>query len=378
MHGITILEPVTGTRFIRTVALAVIGLVATAEDADAEAFPLNTPVLVTDVRRAIGDAGTDGTLARSLGAIADQASPIVIVVRVAEGEDQPGTETNVIGGVAGGAYTGMQALLAAEAQLGVRPRILGCPGLDSQAVTTALVVIAKKLRGFVYAACRAEDGIAIAPDDAAALLYRGEFGDRELMLIYPDFTGFEGHAVAAAMGTRARIDEEVGWHKTLSNFAVNNVTGISKDVFFDIRDPSTAAALLNDGDVTTLVRMNGYRFWGNRTCSDEPLFAFESAVRTSHALQDSIADGLAWAVDKPITQGLVRDIEETINAFFRSHVAAGRLIGGRAWFDPALNSAANLAAGQVVIDYDFTPCAPAESITLNQRITDRYYGSIAA
>ncbi len=124
--------------------------------------------------------------------------------------------------------------------------------------------------------------------------------------------------------------------------------------------------------------MNGYRFWGNRTCSDEPLFAFESTVRTSHALQDSIAQGLAWAVDKPITGGLVRDIEETINAYFRAHVAAGRLIGGRAWFDPANNSTVDLAAGKMTIDYDYTACAPAEAITLNQRITDKYYATLAA
>ena len=33
---------------------------------------------------------------------------------------------------------GMQALLAAEAKIGVRPRILACPGLDNQDVAAAL------------------------------------------------------------------------------------------------------------------------------------------------------------------------------------------------------------------------------------------------
>src|SRR5690606_15065588 len=47
-----------------------------------EPFPLNTPVLVTDLYAAQGEAGTEGTLARALDAIADQASTPVVVVRV--------------------------------------------------------------------------------------------------------------------------------------------------------------------------------------------------------------------------------------------------------------------------------------------------------
>lgn len=377
MHGIKVNEPLTGTRPILAASLAVIGLVATASapagaatTALDDAFPIDTPVLVTDVRAAIGQAGTSGTLAAALAAIADQTSPIIVVVRVAEGEDDEETETNVIGGF-GASYTGLHALLAAEAQLGVRPRILGAPGLDSQAVTAAMVTVAKQLRAMVYAK-------AVGDTDAEALTYRANFSDRELMLITPDFSGeFQGDAIARALGVRAFIDETYGWHKTLSNVPVQNVTGLSRDVYFDLTDGSTAAGLLNAGDVTTMVRMNGFRFWGNRTCSNEPQFAFESAVRTSHAVQDEVARGVAWGVDKPITASLIKDVLETINARFRQLKAEGRIIDGRAWYDPSLNQQANLASGKVVIDYDYTPCAPAEEITLNQRITDRYYAGFA-
>lgn len=370
MHGIKVNELLTGTRAIMPVATGVIGLVATAPDADALAFPLDKPALVTDVRGAIGKAGVGGTLAKSLTAISDQTSPIIVVVRVAPGADAAATDAAVIGGNVGGSYTGLQALLAAQAQLGVRPRILGVPGLDSEPVATALAVVARKLRGFAYVS-------ADADDVAGAVLYRGQFASRELMLLYPDFSGFAGQAVAVALGTRARIDEETGWHKTLSNVPVNGVSGLSKDVFFDLQDATTDAGVLNGADITTLIRENGFRFWGNRTCSDEPLFAFESTVRTSQALQDAIAKGLMWAVDKPLTPSLVRDMIETINADFRSLKSQGRIIGGRAWFDAALNPAANLGAGKLAIDYDYTACSPAEDITLNQRITDRYYLNLA-
>lgn len=378
MHGIKVNELTTGARPIVPIASAIIGLVATATAAAGaatealdDAFPLNTPVLVTDIRSAIGKAGTGGTLLPALEAIADQTSPILVVVRVAPGVDDAATTANVIGGDVGGVATGMQCLLEAQAQLGIRPRILGCPGLDTQEVTAEMAIIAKRLRGFVYFR-------AIGDEIADALTYREEFSARELMPIWPNFTKpFVGDAVARALGTRAYIDETQGWHKTLSNVAVNGVTGIDKSVYFDLQDASTPAGVLNDGQITTIIRQNGYRFWGNRTCSDLPEFAFESAVRTSQFLQDTIAEGLMWAVDKPMTRGLVKDILETINAEFRSLKAQGRIIDGNAWFDSALNSQTDLASGKLTIDYDFTPAAPAENIILNQRITDRYYAGFA-
>jgi len=81
-HGVRVVEINDGTRTISTVSTAIVGLVCTVDDATA--FPLNTPVLLTDVQAGIVKAGTKGTLAASLQAIADQAKPVTVVVRVAE------------------------------------------------------------------------------------------------------------------------------------------------------------------------------------------------------------------------------------------------------------------------------------------------------
>lgn len=70
-HGVRVVEVNDGTRTISTVSTAIVGMICTAEDADATAFPLNTPVLLTNVQAAIGKAGTKGTLAAALQAIAD-------------------------------------------------------------------------------------------------------------------------------------------------------------------------------------------------------------------------------------------------------------------------------------------------------------------
>lgn len=380
-HGVRVVEINEGTRPIRTVATAVVGMVCTADDADATTFPLNKPVLLTDVLTASGKAGSAGTLARSLDAIADQASPVTVVVRVADGETAEETTSNIIGGVtAGGQYTGMKALLAAEAQLGVRPRILGVPGLDNLAVTTELAAIAEKMRAFAYANCWGCETVS----EASA--YRQGFGARELMLIWPDFINWDtttnaekpAAAVARALGLRAKLDEQVGWHKTLSNVPVAGVSGLSKDIYWDLQNPATDAGLLNAEEVTTLVRRDGFRFWGSRTCSTDPLFAFENYTRTAQVLADTMAEGHFWAVDKPMHASLVRDIVEGINAKFRELVRNGYLIGGECWYDPAANDATTLKAGKLYLDYDYTPVPPLENLLLRQRITDRYLVNFAA
>src|SRR5579872_2401670 len=181
-HGVRVIEINQGTRPIRTISTAVIGLLATADDADPDVFPLDMPVLLTNVIAAQGKAGSTGTLRRSLDAIGAQTKPFTIVVRVAEGAGEEETTSNVIGSVtARGKYTGSKALLAAQSKLGIKPRILGAPGLDTQPVTNALVSVAQQLRGFVYASAHG----CLTKEEAVA--YRKDFGQRELMLIWPDF-----------------------------------------------------------------------------------------------------------------------------------------------------------------------------------------------
>ncbi|AXO13765.1 phage tail sheath protein [Thalassospira indica] len=379
-HGVRVVEVSEGTRPIRTIETAVIGVVCTGETADTDVFPANRPVLITDINDGISAAGDDGTLPYALDAIKDHGNPLTVVVRVPEGADEAETTTNLIGGVVSGQKTGMQALTAAKPLLGVQPRILGVPGLDNANVTAELASIAQLTRSFAYASCWD------CEDIPAATAYRDGFGQRELMLIYPDFINWDtvnstertASAVARALGLRAQIDQDVGWHKTISNVPVNGVSGISKDVYWDLQNPATDAGVLNAADVTTLINNKGYRFWGSRTCSADPLFAFENYTRTAQVLADTMAEAHFWAVDKPMSPTLVRDIIDGVNAKFRSLVANGYLIGGEAWFDPAKNSKEELKSGKLMISYDYTPVPPLENLMFEQKITDDYLVDFAA
>ncbi|EJD6466166.1 phage tail sheath protein [Acinetobacter baumannii] len=380
-HGLRVVEINEGTRPIRTIATAVQGLIATAEDADATVFPLNTPVLITNTQAAVAKAGTNGTLKTALQAMANQANSICVVVRVAAAEDEAAQTANVIGTVdETGKYTGAKALLLAKSKLGVQPRIIGAPGLDTQAVATELATIAQKLRAFAYVyawGCKTKEEV---------VAYRDAFAARELMVIWPNFVAFNVDtaqtetvpAVAVAMGLRAKIDNEIGWHKTLSNVAVNGVTGIDADVTWDLQDPATDAGYLNSNEITTLIQHDGFRLWGSRTCSDDPLFAFENYTRTAQIMADTIAEAHMWAIDKPMHGSLVNDMLEGIKAKQREWTRLGYLMGGDAWYDPELNSKDTLKAGKLYIDYDYTPVPPLEDLTFRQRITDSYLADFAS
>lgn len=379
-HGVKIIELAAGALPLAVAATAIWGLVATAPDADPAVFPLDTPVLVTDLDAAIEAAGADGTLARSLKAIGDQARAVGVVVRVAEGvggnaEDIEASQiANLIGGGVAGSRTGLQAMLDAESETGVRPRILAVPGFSAQTVGEALGVLAGKLNAIAYFDAGPTRTVA------AAAAFRGNFAHRELFLIFGDFTAADpstglvetSYATARAVGLRARIDQEIGYHKTISNVPVAGVVGIDPAVSWDLQDENTEAGLLNGADITCLIRRDGFRFWGNRGCSSDVRFAFESAVRTNQVLRDTIAEGVFPYIDRPLTPALARDIVESINALFRREKAAGRIIGAEAFLTDA-NTPDQLAGGKLRIGYRFTPAAPLEDLGIDALITDEFY-----
>lgn len=151
LHGVEVLQIDTGARPIQTVRSSVIGLIGTAPDANAQAFPLNTPVLVTRRSEMVG-LGEAGTLQSALDLIYDQAGAVVVVVRVAQESTETATIDKIVGGINGitGAYEGVHAFLVAENAVGFSPRILIAPGFTHQRTSNGLLSIAMQTQGEGY------------------------------------------------------------------------------------------------------------------------------------------------------------------------------------------------------------------------------------
>lgn len=151
LHGVEVLQIDTGARPIQTVRSSVIGLIGTAPDADAQKFPLNTPVLITR-RSEMAGLGETGTLQPALDLIYDQAGAVVVVVRVDAGGDEAATINNVVGGInsSTGAYQGVHAFLAARSLLGFAPRVLIAPGFTHQRTSNGILTAPITTQGAGY------------------------------------------------------------------------------------------------------------------------------------------------------------------------------------------------------------------------------------
>lgn len=374
-HGITANEYTEGVRSISDISTAIIGMVCTAEDADAKVFPLNTPIFATSAYDLLAKAGKKGTLAKSLDAIVDQADAQVVIVRVNDSKNTEELKANVIGTAEGGNYTGLKALRRAKAVTGFTPKILGVPELDSQDVLTELVGVAQATRAFAYGSAGGN------PDITEVGNYRKNFGQRELMLIDNEFMAFDpttkktetAATIARVLGARAKLDKNVGWHKSISNTEINGVSGLKFARSFDLLDKNCDANTLNNKDVTTLIREDGFRVWGNRTCTNDSMMAFEVATRTAQIIQETIASAFMWALDKPMHPSLMEDIIMAINAKLAQYVNKGYILGARVFIDKTLNTSETVQAGQFTISYEFTWVPPLENMVFNQHVTDTFF-----
>jgi phage tail sheath protein FI len=347
----------------------------------AEPFPLDTPVLVAGSRTEAAALGTAGDLPAAIDGIFDQGGARVVVVRVAEGADPAETLANVIGGVDGsGANTGLQAFLDARANTGVVPKILIAPGYSANvAVTSEMIAIADRLRAVVIA-----DGPNTT--DVEAIQFRDNFGSQRVMVVDPWVTVFDTVTQteiaqppsARAAGIIARTDAERGFWWSPSNKLMNGITGTARPVSFALNDPNTRANLLNGAEVTTIVQDRGWRLWGNRGTSADPLWAFLAVRRTADAIEESIEAAQLWAMDRPFSAQLLRDIRDSVAAFLRTLQAQGAILGGTCWLDPELNTEATLKAGQLYVNYDFEPPAPLERLTFHAYRNGDYYSDLIA
>ncbi|MEO3480548.1 phage tail sheath C-terminal domain-containing protein [Phaeobacter sp. CAU 1743] len=395
LHGVEVIEIDSGPRPIRTISTGVIGIVGTAPGADPEAFPLNTPVLIAGSRREAAaldvtvDSTGGGTLPGALDGIFDQAGAVVICVRVDEGVDEGETMANIIGGVnaTNGQLEGVHALVGAESVVGHAPRILCAPGWTHQRpedegnpgtyfanpVVAELEGIADRIAAVIIA-----DGPNTT--DAAAQLYAGDWGTSSRIYVIDPWVKVlnaagdivDEPASARVAGVIARTDNDDGFWVSPSNKGIFGIIGTSRPVDFKLGDISSRANLLNENDVATIIRQDGYRLWGNRVPTADPKWQFLCVRRTADVLNESIQRSHMWAVDRGITKTYLEDVVEGVNGFIANLVAQGAILGGECWSDPDLNNAASVQNGQVWFNFDFTPVYPAERVTFRSHLVNDY------
>lgn len=393
LHGVEVLEITEGTRSFATVASAVIAIVGTAPYADADVFPLDTPVLITSATQAKALTDTlpnnaalnaEGTLPWAIKGIFDNAKTPVVVIRVEADADAADQMALVVGDQA--ESTGIYAMLAAKAVTGVKPKLLiatgftDAPGDDDTAnpAAAALKAVATRLRGTAIV-----DGDN--DTDAAAIAKVALEGSDRVFFVDPhvkvlDRTGVivTRPASAHVAGAIARSDQERGYWWSPSNFELLGVVGIGRPIEFGLSDTSATSNLLNEAGIATIVASNGFRIWGNRTKAVDPQWQFLSVRRTADIIYDAVEASYLWAMDRPMSGNLLADVLGGLEADLRSLKAKGAILGGKVWLDAELNTPASMKAGQYYVDFDIEPPAPLERLTFRAHREDGYYADLVA
>ena len=281
-------------------------------------------------------------------------------------------------------YTGVHCLRDAMSEVHVRPRILIAPRFTHQQplsdgekqanpVIAELLGIATELRALIVA-----DGPNSKDEDAIS--YRKFFGSPRLVIVDPWVKVWntvsnsisEEPSSARYAGAVAKMDNQNGFWWSPSNFEIKGIIGTGRPISYDLGTTNTRANLLNKNEIVTIIRRDGYRFWGNRTCSADPKWAFISVRRTADILNDSIMQAHEWAVDRPINKILLNQVIEGVNSYMRFLTSLGALLGGKCWIDTELNTKENIANGILYFDFDFTPVTPAEQIIFRSQLTNNY------
>lgn len=376
LHGVEVVEITDGLRPIQTVQSAVIGIIGTAPDADADVFPLNTPVLLAGRPPASADIGSSGTLKNAIDGIYDQAGAVVVVVRVEEGVNNAATLDNVIGDA--GDNTGVHAFKTSQSVLGVTPRILIAPGFSFEiAVTTELLVVANKVRGIVVADAGNATGTA-----AASQTFASGFGSDRLYCVFPYVKVLREGVESAeptssrAAGLIAKSDNDRGFWWSPSNQEILGIVGTATPIDFQLGEASSLANILNENKVATVIRQDGFRLWGNRSTTTDTNWMFLQTRRTADIINQSLLRAHMWAVDRNITKTYISDVTAGVNSYLNDLKAQGAILGGNCWADPELNTPTAIAQGKVYFSFDFTPPYPAEHVTFRSLLTKDYLEDI--
>jgi phage tail sheath protein FI len=305
-------------------------------------------------------------------------------------------DSDIIGAVTGGAYSGIQALMTTYGKMGFFAKVLIAPAYAQNAdVASALVAMAGKVRGM--ALIDAPSGTT----PATAIANRGVAGNAfdtsstRAILCYPQEVFFDTGFVPTGVtlngtapvttqanqnaiapysqwvaGAIAAKDLSKGYWWSPSNTQVSGILGPDVTLYASLLDAASDVNNLNSDGIVTVFNAfgTGLRVWGNRTAAYPTVTTpdnFISVRRTMDVIEESVELAMLQFLDQPISNALVTAILASINAFIRTLIQRGALVAGAASYNPAENPPSSVAAGQLVFDIDVMPPPPAERITFN-------------
>ncbi len=282
-----------------------------------------------------------------------------------------------------GNRSGMKVWQDARTTVGDMPRILAIPGYSTQAsVAAALAVMAEKI-GAVYA-LDAPAGLTtqqvLEGRGVTGTINLNTSSTRAYILdmhckAFNAATGLEELQPSSPFvaGLIARVDKEEGFWVSPSNHELRSITGVERSVDFDVMDSDSEATQINSKGVATIVREYGTGFilWGNRSAaypSNADPESFLCIRRVMDVLKYSLGYNMRPFMDRPMLLANIDSVLSSMNAFVRSLIGQGALVGGEVTFEPDKNDPLNLAQGKVKFNLRHMAPTPMEHIEIESQM----------
>jgi len=296
----------------------------------------------------------------------------------------------LIAGVSTPSKTGVYALLNAEGITGYKPKIIGAPGYaHDKDVADALTTVGNRLKARFYIDPDTATDDTVSETIAARGTTEKAFGIHEKRgtVLFPELKKNDVNYAPsiAAMGVRARTDMDTskGYHWPISSQKIYGFDGLSLPVEYSLTAATAESQLLNAAGVVTFKNVSGLKFAGNVNSSydtnndgNTDHERFETTVTIGDVIEESIEGYSEQRIDQPITSQWIRGLVRDVNAFLRRLKAAGKIAGGKCWYDPDKNDPTNLAAGQIKFNYDDAATPPADQITYERAYNVDYLANL--
>lgn len=295
------------------------------------------------------------------------------------------TSAKIIGAVDGNNNrTGLKEFESSYSVFGFDPTIFIAPEyVEDTAIAPELISTAEGFRGFalIDAPAGTTKAVAIAGRGPAGTI-NFNTASKNAVLLFPHLQRINPITEAEETvpyssylaGVWANTISTLGIQYSPSNKPISGIIGLEQPVSFNPTQANTDANDLNAAGITTVGNSFGTGFitWGNRSALYPSSTAPENFVNvliTAYLVDKSIEQSSLQFVDQPLNNALIDAIRGTANAFIRSLIARGALLDGSiVTYDPAKNSAADLAQGKVTFDVTLMPPTPAERITYDRFI----------
>ena len=163
------------------------------------------------------------------------------------------------------------------------------------------------------------------------------------------------------MGVYAQTDQNRGVYKAPANVPVAGALGVQFQLTNADQGPLN---LLGINILRVFPEQSQPLVWGARTTSTDSDWQYVNIRRLFIFLEQSIEQGIRWAVFEPNNTMLWGKLKRTITEFLNRVQSDGGIISFYVRIDSALNPPATQALGQLYIEVGIQPAYPAEFIIL--------------